>query len=177
MSKAIGIFAHVDTGKTTFSEQLLYHAGVIKHAGRVDHKDTALDISPMERERGITIFSDQAHFEYKGEHYYWLDTPGHVDFSAEAERVLGVLDCAILLVSAVEGVQSHTRTLWRLLKAHNLPAIVFVNKADRIGSDVTGVAEQLRTRLKANVLPLDLPLDMNALDEDSIEHIAEAMSI
>ncbi len=173
MSKAIGIFAHVDTGKTTFSEQLLYHAGVIKHAGRVDHKDTALDISPMERERGITIFSDQAHFEYKGEHYYWLDTPGHVDFSAEAERVLGVLDCAILLVSAVEGVQSHTRTLWRLLKAHNLPAIVFVNKADRIGSDITGVAEQLRTRLKANVLPLDLPLDMNALDEDSIEHIAE----
>lgn len=173
MSKAIGIFAHVDTGKTTFSEQLLYHAGVIKRAGRVDHKDTALDISPMERERGITIFSDQAHFEYKGERYYWLDTPGHVDFSAEAERVLGVLDCAILLVSAVEGVQSHTRTLWRLLKAHNLPVIVFVNKADRIGADITGVAQQLHTRFKANVLSLDLPLDINSLEKDSIEHIAE----
>lgn len=135
MSKAIGILAHVDTGKTTLSEQLLYHAGVIRRAGRVDHKDAALDLDPMERERGITIFSDQAHFSHKGEKYYWLDTPGHVDFSAEAERVLGVLDMAILLVSAVEGVQSHTRTLWRLLAAHELPVMIFINKADRVGAD------------------------------------------
>ena len=173
MSKAIGILAHVDTGKTTLSEQLLYHAGVIRRAGRVDHKDAALDLDPMERERGITIFSDQAHFSYKGEKYYWLDTPGHVDFSAEAERVLGVLDMAILLVSAVEGVQSHTRTLWRLLAAHELPVMIFVNKADRVGADLGGVTEQLREKLGANVLPLNLPFDINSLDEEAIELIAE----
>ena len=173
MSKAIGILAHVDTGKTTLSEQLLYHAGVIRRAGRVDHKDAALDLNPMERERGITIFSDQAHFSYKGEKYYWLDTPGHVDFSAEAERVLGVLDMAILLVSAVKGVQSHTRTLWRLLAAHELPVMIFVNKADRVGAELGGVTEQLREKLGANVLPLNLPFDINSLDEEAIELIAE----
>lgn len=173
MSRAIGIFAHVDTGKTTFSEQLLYHAGVIRQPGRVDHRTAALDADPLERRRGITIFSDQAHFELHGETYYWLDTPGHVDFSAEAERVLDVLDCAVLLVSAVEGVQSHTRTLWRLLKRHGLPVLIFINKCDRAGADPEAVAAQLRAKLGANAIRLPLPLDMEALDSDAIERIAE----
>lgn len=172
MSRVLGIFAHVDTGKTTFSEQLLYHAGVIKRAGRVDHKDAALDLDPMERERGITIFSDQAHFSYQGEDYWWLDTPGHVDFSAEAERVLSVLDCALLLVSAAEGVQSHTRTLWRLLERHNLPTVIFINKADREGADVDAVTRQIASKLGANAVALDLPFDINALDDSAIEQIA-----
>lgn len=173
MSRAIGIFAHVDTGKTTFSEQLLYHAGVIRQPGRVDHQTAALDMDPLERRRGITIFSDQAHFELHGERYYWLDTPGHVDFSAEAERVLGILDCAVLLVSAVEGVQSHTRTLWRLLERHALPVLIFINKCDRIGADPAAVVAQLHDKLGANALLMPLPLDMDKLDTDSIERIAE----
>ena len=172
MTRAVGIFAHVDTGKTTFSEQLLYHAGVIKQPGRVDHQTAALDLDPLERQRGITIFSDQAHFDYGGERYWWVDTPGHVDFSAEAERVLGVLDCAVLLVSAVDGVQSHTRTLWRLLEKHALPVLIFINKADRSGADPAAVARQLHERLGANALPLELPLDMGALSESALEQIA-----
>ena len=172
MTRAVGIFAHVDTGKTTFSEQLLYHAGVIKQPGRVDHQTAALDLDPLERQRGITIFSDQAHFDLGGERYWWVDTPGHVDFSAEAERVLGVLDCAVLLVSAVDGVQSHTRTLWRLLEKHALPVLIFINKADRSGADPAAVARQLHERLGANTLPLELPLDMGALSESALEQIA-----
>lgn len=172
MSRAIGILAHVDTGKTTFSEQVLYHAGLIRTPGRVDHKTAALDLNPMERKRGITIFSDQAHFDMNGERYYWLDTPGHVDFSAEAERVLSVLDYAVLLVSAVEGVQSHTRTLWRLLERHSLPVIIFINKCDRTGADPDAVIAQIGSKLNANVLKLPLPLDVSALNEAAIESIA-----
>ncbi|MBR4724676.1 MAG: NYN domain-containing protein [Lachnospiraceae bacterium] len=127
----IGILAHVDAGKTTLSESILYTCGRLKRMGRVDKKDSFLDNYVLERERGITIFSKQAVFEYGDVSFTLLDTPGHVDFSAEAERTLSVLDAAILVISGPEGVQAHTRTLWRLLKNYDIPVFIFVNKTDR----------------------------------------------
>ncbi len=127
---AIGILAHVDSGKTTLSEAILHHTGAIRSLGRVDHKDTFLDTDVIERERGITIFSKQALFQTENTSFTLLDTPGHVDFSSEAERVLNVLDYAVLLVSGSEKVQSHTVTLWNLLKRYNIPTFIFVNKMD-----------------------------------------------
>lgn len=131
MKKAvIGILAHVDSGKTTLSEALLYNSGMIKKLGRVDHKDAFLDTDNMERDRGITIFSHQAVLKTDRTEITLLDTPGHVDFSAETERVLGVLDYAILVINGAEGVQSHTETLWKLLEIYNIPIFIFVNKTD-----------------------------------------------
>ncbi len=126
----IGILAHVDAGKTTLSEALLYLSGRIRTLGRVDHKNTYLDNNVIERERGITIFSKQARFSSKECNYILLDTPGHVDFSAETERTLALLDYAILVVSATDGVQNHTRTLWQLLEHYQVPTFIFVNKCD-----------------------------------------------
>ena len=126
----VGILAHVDAGKTTLSEALLYLSGKLRTHGRVDHGNTYLDYNPMERERGITIFSKQARFSTEACDYILLDTPGHVDFSAEAERVLTLLDYAVLVVSAPDGVQNHTRTLWQLLEHYNVPTLLFVNKTD-----------------------------------------------
>ena len=117
----VGLLAHVDAGKTTLSESLLYLGGAIRKLGRVDHKDAFLDTDAMERERGITIFSKQAVLKYQDVNLTLLDTPGHVDFSAEMERVLQVLDCAVLLISGADGVQGHTQTLWRLLKRYHIP--------------------------------------------------------
>ncbi|MBR2571095.1 MAG: TetM/TetW/TetO/TetS family tetracycline resistance ribosomal protection protein [Clostridia bacterium] len=132
-SKIIGVLAHVDAGKTTFSEQILCHAGVLRKAGRVDHGDAFLDAHPLERRRGITIFSDQAVFEKDGVRWFWVDTPGHADFSAEMERAVSVLDYAVLVVSGPEGVQSHTETIWALLERCRVPVFLFINKTDRIG--------------------------------------------
>ena len=126
----IGILAHVDAGKTTLSEALLYISGRIRTLGRVDHKNTYLDTNAVERERGITIFSKQARFSSENCDFILLDTPGHVDFSAETERVLSLLDYAILVISAPDGVQNHTRTLWQLLEFYNVPTFIFVNKTD-----------------------------------------------
>ena len=126
----IGIVAHVDGGKTTLSEALLYTTGKIRKLGRVDHKDAYLDTFQMERDRGITIFSKQAVMEYKDMRLVLLDTPGHVDFSAEMERTLSVLDYAVLVVSGSEGVQGHTETLWKLLDKYQVPTFIFVNKMD-----------------------------------------------
>ena len=126
----IGILAHVDAGKTTLSEALLYHSGTIRRLGRVDHKNTYLDTNAVERERGITIFSKQARFSSEHCDFILLDTPGHVDFSAETERTLALLDYAILVVSAPDGVQNHTRTLWQLLEFYGVPTFIFVNKTD-----------------------------------------------
>ena len=126
----IGILAHVDAGKTTLSEALLYTCGKIRTLGRVDHKNTYLDTNAVERERGITIFSKQARFSSENCDFILLDTPGHVDFSAETERVLSLLDYAILVISAADGVQNHTRTLWSLLEFYNIPTFIFVNKSD-----------------------------------------------
>ena len=128
MKKTIGILAHVDAGKTTFSEQILYHAHALRAPGRVDHGDAFLDAHPLEKARGITIFSDQARFEYGGDTWYWIDTPGHADFSSEMERALSILDFAVLVISCVEGVQSHTETAWRLLGQYNVPVFLFFNK-------------------------------------------------
>ena len=120
----IGILAHVDAGKTTLSEALLYKTGQIRNLGRVDHQDAYLDNDDQERERGITIFSKQARIETEDISITLLDTPGHVDFSAEMERTLQVLDYALLVISGTDGVQGHTRTLWRLLRHYNIPTFI-----------------------------------------------------
>ena len=131
----IGILAHVDAGKTTLSEALLYRAGAIRRLGRVDHQDAFLDTDAMERQRGITIFSKQAVLELGDTRVTLLDTPGHVDFSAEMERTLQVLDCAVLVISGTDGVQGHTRTLWDLLERYQVPTFLFINKMDLAGAD------------------------------------------
>ena len=131
----IGILAHVDAGKTTLSEAILYKSGTLRKLGRVDHQNAFLDTFSLERERGITIFSKQAIFSLPDANFTLLDTPGHVDFSAETERTLSVLDYAVLLISGTDGVQSHTRTLWRLLERYKVPTFIFINKMDLPGAD------------------------------------------
>ena len=124
----IGILAHVDSGKTTLSEAMLYHAGALRKLGRVDHRDAFLDTDALERARGITIFAKQAVLRLPDTEITLLDTPGHVDFSAEAERALQVMDYAILVISGTDGIQSHTETLWRLLERYRVPVFVFVEQ-------------------------------------------------
>lgn len=143
----LGILAHVDAGKTTLSEALLYETGKIRALGRVDHQDAYLDTDAQERERGITIFSKQAQLDADGVKMTLLDTPGHVDFSAEMERTLQVLDYAILVISGTDGVQGHTKTLWRLLQHYQIPAFIFVNKMDLDGADKEKIQKQLRSQL------------------------------
>lgn len=142
----IGILAHVDAGKTTLSEGLLYTAGVLRKLGRVDHGDAFLDNFALERERGITIFSKQANLSWKGLELVLLDTPGHVDFSAETERTLQVLDYCLLVISGSDGIQGHTETLWRLLKRYEIPVFLFVNKMDQPGTDRQALMEKIRDR-------------------------------
>ncbi len=142
-----GLLAHVDAGKTTLSERLLYAGGAIRQAGRVDNQDTFLDNHELERARGITIFSKQAMFILGEKQFTLLDTPGHVDFSAEMERTLQILDYAVLMVSGADGVQGHTRTLWKLLKRYGIPVFVFVNKMDQAGTDQERLMEELKQQL------------------------------
>ncbi|MGX8706598.1 MAG: GTP-binding protein, partial [bacterium] len=151
---SIGILAHVDAGKTTFSEQILCHAGVLRSAGRVDHGDAFLDAHPLERQRGITIFSDQAVFERDGRRFFWVDTPGHADFAAEMERALSAVDYAVVVVSGAEGVQSHTETIWALLKRLSIPAFVFINKTDRAGFDAESCLADVKRRLSADCVDM-----------------------
>jgi len=146
-SLCVGLLAHVDAGKTTLSEAMLYTAGALRRLGRVDHADAFLDTDAQERERGITIFSKQARFTWDGCAVTLMDTPGHVDFSGETERTLSVLDCAVLLISGTDGVQSHTRTLWRLLERYGVPTLIFVNKMDLPGADRAARMEELRRKL------------------------------
>ena len=143
----LGILAHVDAGKTTLSEAMLYQSGRLRRLGRVDHKDAFLDTEPLERERGITIFSKQAVFPLGERDVTLLDTPGHADFSSEMERTLQVLDCAVLVISGTDGVQAHTRTLWRLLERYQVPTFLFVNKMDLPGADRETLLAQLRSSL------------------------------
>lgn len=143
----IGITAHVDAGKTTLSEGLLYTSGAIRKIGRVDNQDTFLDTDALEKARGITIFSKQAVFSYEDMDVTLLDTPGHVDFSAEMERTLQVLDYAILVISGADGVQGHTQTLWRLLKRYQVPVFLFVNKMDQPGTDKEALLLELKEKL------------------------------
>ena len=144
MKKLImGILAHVDAGKTTLSEGLLYRSGEIRRLGRVDHGDSYLDGNSVERNRGITVFSKQARFQAGNTEVTFLDTPGHVDFSAEMERVLSVIDLAVLIISAPDGIQSHTETLWKLLRQRNIPVMVFVNKMDLAVRERETIIEEL----------------------------------
>lgn len=126
MKKTIGMFAHVDAGKTTLAEQLLYMTDTIQERGRVDHQSAFLDSHDIEKERGITVFADQATMQFNGSIYYLIDTPGHVDFSPEMERAIGVMDAAIVVISAVEGVEGHTETVWHLLRKHGVPTFFFI---------------------------------------------------
>ena len=144
---AIGILAHVDSGKTTLSEGLLYAAGEIRKIGRVDHGDAFLDTHEIERDRGITIFSKQALLRFNESEFTLLDTPGHVDFSTEMERTLNAIDYAILVVSGSDGVQSHTETLWKLLKRYGVPVFLFVNKMDLAGAERDSLLGELKDRL------------------------------
>ena len=182
----IGIVAHVDAGKTTLSESMLYHAGAIRKLGRVDHKDAFLDTDQMERERGITIFSKQAVFRWKDRTITLLDTPGHVDFSAEMERVLQVLDCAVLVVSGADGVQGHTQTLWKLLKRYHIPTFLFVNKMDQEGADGEKLLKELRKRFGENVVPfVDIMTESDCpggkvylhTKESAVEEVLEELAV
>lgn len=182
----IGIVAHVDAGKTTLSESMLYHAGAIRKLGRVDHKDAFLDTDQMERERGITIFSKQAVFRWKDRTITLLDTPGHVDFSAEMERVLQVLDCAVLVVSGADGVQGHTQTLWKLLKRYQIPTFLFVNKMDQEGTNGEKLLKELRKRFGENVVPfVDIMTEADCpggkvylhTKESAVEEVLEELAV
>ena len=159
-----GILAHVDAGKTTLCEAMLYLSGKLKKQGRVDHRDSYLDTHSLERARGITIFAKQAQMSLAGRSVTLLDTPGHVDFSAEAERTLRVLDYAVLVISGTDGVQAHTETLWRLLEQGSVPTFVFVTKMDLPGPGREAVLHELQTRLSARCLSLD--------GDDALEEIA-----
>jgi len=161
---SIGLLAHVDAGKTTLSEAMLYEAGVRRTLGRVDHQDAFLDTHAIERQRGITVFSKQALFSTDRLSVTLVDTPGHVDFSAEAERVLSVLDCAILVISATDGVQAHTLTLWKLLERYNVPTFLFINKTDLHCKPKAMLLSELRAKLSPACVELE---DTGELDQQA----------
>ncbi|MDO5558544.1 MAG: TetM/TetW/TetO/TetS family tetracycline resistance ribosomal protection protein [Oscillospiraceae bacterium] len=165
----IGVLAHVDSGKTTLSEGMLYCCGAIRKLGRVDHKNAFLDNYELERERGITIFSKQAVINYGDTEITLLDTPGHVDFSTEMERTLQVLDYAVLVISGSDGVQSHTRTLWKLLAHYNIPVFIFVNKMDIAGSDRQVLMDELKSKLSEQCCFFD--------DDDKSEQFYEDIAL
>lgn len=196
MSQAvIGLVAHVDAGKTTLAEALLYRAGAIRRQGRVDKGDAHLDTDATERERGITIFSKQTSLDWASAHVMLLDTPGHVDFSAEAERTLQALDYAVLIVGANDGVEGHTETLWSLLARYNVPTFVFVNKLDLAADGLGPVMDEMHRRLSASIVDGDalealaasaggagegaavLLEDVAATDEDALDEYLESGSL
>ena len=154
MHVTIGVLAHVDAGKTTLSEQLLCRCGVLRACGRVDRGDTCLDFAPVERQRGVTVFSAQADLIRQDVRFFLLDTPGHPDFSPEMERCLAALDYGLLVVSAVDGVQAHTEILWRMLQERRIPVICFLNKLDSAAAEPERAMESLRLRLGAELLDL-----------------------
>ena len=168
MYLTFGILAHVDAGKTTLSEQILYKTSVIRTPGRVDHQNTLLDNTEIERRRGITVFSEQAVFKKDGNTFFLVDTPGHIDFSPEMERTLSILDIAVIVVSASEGIQSHTETIWRLVRKHRIPTIFFINKTDIPGADACRVYSDIRRRF-SNDAVLVRGDDRTELIEKSIE--------
>lgn len=183
MKKTVtGILAHVDAGKTTLSEALLYTGGALRTLGRVDTKDAFLDTDSQERARGITIFSKQARMSYEDMELILLDTPGHVDFSAEMERTLAVLDATILVISGSAGVQSHTKTLWKLLKRYNVPTIIFINKMDMPGTDETEVFDNIKRELSSDAvvfytndgkMPEDIYENIGTCSEKMLEEYLE----
>lgn len=179
----IGILAHVDAGKTTLSESMLYLSGKIRKLGRVDNKDAYLDTYKLEKERGITIFSKQAIFQVDEAQITLLDTPGHVDFSAEMERTLQVLDYAILVISGADGIQGHTQTLWRLLSIYKIPVFIFINKMDQVGTDKEKLMKELKDRLNDGCIEfqendMEIFYDQVAMcDEKAMENFIETGEI
>ncbi|WP_418967343.1 GTP-binding protein [Catenibacterium sp.] len=173
----LGMVAHVDAGKTTLSESLLYTTGTIKHQGRVDHKDTFLDYNTQERERGITIFSKVSSLDYKNNHFTFIDTPGHADFSGEMERALSVLDYAIVIINGLDGVQAHTKTIWNLLEHYHVPAFIFVNKMDLTHYTKEELLDSL-SQLSPHIMDMSASEeDIVALDEEMIEEYLETGSL
>ncbi|MBE6732202.1 MAG: TetM/TetW/TetO/TetS family tetracycline resistance ribosomal protection protein, partial [Ruminococcaceae bacterium] len=164
----LGILAHVDSGKTTLSEAMLYLSGTIRKLGRVDHKNTYLDNNNIERDRGITIFSKQAEINYMGNKFTLLDTPGHVDFSAEMERTLQVTDYGILVINGSDGVQSHTETLWALLKRYRIPTFIFINKMDIVSNNKEYLLKEVKDKLNSGAFDI-----VAALDSGDLEAVAE----
>ena len=162
----IAIMAHVDAGKTTLSETILYKSGAIKKLGRVDHGDTFLDTNSLEKQRGITIFSKQAQFSFADTSFTLLDTPGHVDFSAETERTLQVADYAVLVISASDIVQGHTQTLWNLLSNYKVPCFIFVNKVDLVYGEFENIQNELCKRLSESCI------DFTSFSDETYEKIA-----
>ena len=181
----VGLLAHVDAGKTTLSESILYQSGAIRNLGRVDHQDAFLDTDEMERERGITIFSKQAVLTWKDTEITLLDTPGHVDFSAEMERVLQVLDYAVLLISGADGVQGHTETLWKLLTRYGIPVFLFVNKMDQEGTDCGKLLAELKSRFSEGCIDFgrvetgaeEVIEEIAVCDEQTMEEYLEKGSV
>ena len=169
-ARTIGILAHVDAGKTTLSERILYLTGAVRALGRVDRGDTVLDSDAIERARGITVFSDQADFVHNGRRYTLIDTPGHVDFAQETERALMALDAAVLMVDASDGVRPHAALLYSLARARGVPVMLFLNKCDLESADPERTLRQARERLNAE--PILLPADperVAELDEAFLE--------
>ena len=154
--QTVGIVAHVDAGKTTCIEALLYQSGAIRKLGRVDHRDTIMDYDEQERSHGITIYAKEGHFDWKDTRFYLIDTPGHVDFSAEMERSLAVLDYAVLVINGQDGVQSHTQTIWKCLAHYHVPVIVFINKMDISYLSSEQLCHDLQTKCSDACLPFDM---------------------
>jgi small GTP-binding protein len=171
MKKTIGIFAHVDAGKTTFTEQLLYNTGSIRNLGRVDHKTSSMDNNEIEQNRGITIFADQGIFQFNNDTYYIIDTPGHMDFSAETERSMYALDYAILIISVSSGVQAHTTTLFKLLKSYNIPTFIFINKTDIDSFNLQAIIEDIKNKLTGDILYLKSTDDI--INQHTAEFVAD----
>ncbi|MBQ6845690.1 MAG: GTP-binding protein, partial [Oscillospiraceae bacterium] len=175
MKQTLGILAHVDAGKTTLSERILYHTNTIRTPGRVDDGSAHMDHSDIERERGITVFSDAARISV-GEHIITLiDTPGHADFSAETERAISAMDYALLVVSAIDGVQSHTETVWRLLRSYNVPTFIFINKTDAATADADGAFSDIEKRLSENAVDFskDFSEALAEKDEELLDEFIE----
>ncbi len=169
----LGILAHVDAGKTTLTESMLFESGMIKKLGRVDNRDAFLDTEELERSRGITIFSKQAVIECGDTVITLLDTPGHVDFSAEMERALWVMDYAVLVISGADGVQGHTLTLWRLLERYGIPVFLFINKMDQPGTDREKLIQDIRSEFGEGCI--DFTISDRTLLEEQVAVCDEAL--
>ena len=175
-----GILAHVDAGKTTCIESMLYTSKTIRKLGRVDHQDAYLDYDHQERERGITIYSKEAHFHWKDAEIYLIDTPGHVDFSSEMERSLQVLDLAILLINGQDGIQSHTSTIWKCLKHYQIPTLIFINKMDISFKTKEELMTDLKQHFSDNCIDFhndNASDELSMINEDIMNHYLETQHI